>query len=280
MKSRTVYSFTQARSKSLAAARAKPQAAELAKTITSVLKLPPRKGTPDYRILRPVSGRNYPKPSFTSYAIETEPGMVAVVYRLSDQTHLSRPPRDAEKRAILYVSHHSADAELRDEPLLAELVKGEPESAFYTCDVRGIGETRPNTCGGASAFLTPYGNDYFYAIHGLMLDRPYVGQRTFDVLRLLDWLASLGHKEVHLVAKGWGSIPATFAAVLSDAVAQVTLKNALTSYSDVAESELYSWPLSSFAPAVLESFDLPDCYRALKGKKLKQIDLLGAAGKV
>ena len=67
---------------------------------------------------------------------------------------------------------------------------------------------------------------------------------------------------------------------VSDRVAQVTLKNALTSYSDIAESELYSWPLSSFAPAVLEKFDLPDCYRALESKKLKQIDPLGATGKV
>jgi dienelactone hydrolase len=280
LKSRTVFSFTQEKSKKLARERAKPQAAELARAITETLKLPERKGVPDYRILRPVSGRRYPKPSFTSYAIATEPGILAIVYRLSDQSHLSRPPKDAAKRAILYVSHHSADAELRNEPLLAELVKSEPESSFYTLDVRGVGETRPNTCGGTNAFLTPYGHDYFYAIHGLMLDRPYVGQKTFDVLRVLDWLASLGHQEVHLVAKGWGAIPATFAAVLSDKVAQVTLKNALTSYSDVAESELYSWPLSSFAPDVLEKLDLPDCYRALEAKKLKQIDPLGAAGKV
>ena len=85
-----------------------------------------------------------------------------------------------------------------------------------------------------------------------MLDRPYVGQKTFDVLRVLDWLGDVGHKEVHLVAKGWGTIPATFAALLSDAVTQVTLKNALTSYADVAESENYAWPLSSFVPGVLE----------------------------
>ena len=57
---------------------------------------------------------------------------------------------------------------------------------------------------------------------------------------------------------------------------QVTLKNALTSYSDVAESEEYRWPLSSFVPGVLEKFDLPDCYRALAAKKLRQIEPWGA----
>jgi hypothetical protein len=200
------------------------------------------------------------------------------VYRLSDQQHLSRPPKD-ENPALLYISHHSAYAELRDEPLLAELVKAELKTPFYACDVRGVGESRPDTCGGAKEFLAPYGNDYFYAIHGLMLDRPYVGQKTFDVLCVLDWLKDIGHKEVHLVAKGWGAIPASFAAILSNLVARVTLKNALTSYTAVAESETYAWPLSSFVPGVLRSFDLDDCYKALEAKNLKQIEPWGANGK-
>ena len=58
----------------------------------------------------------------------------------------------------------------------------EPDSALFSCDVRGIGESQPDTCG-AETFLKPYGSDYFYAIHSIMLDRPYAGQRTHDVLR-------------------------------------------------------------------------------------------------
>jgi hypothetical protein len=92
--------------------------------------------------------------------------------------------------------------------------------------VRGIGESRPDTAG-ENQFLVPYGSDYFYAIHALMLGRPYVGQKTHDVLRVLDWLKSFGRKDVHLVARGWGTIPATFAALLSEVVSQVTLKHAL-----------------------------------------------------
>ncbi len=286
LKSRTVFSFTkQAATEAaldrqiLSTARVFPPAdRSLKKLITASLRLNERGGVPDYRILRPTADRKYPKPHATTYVIETEKPAVAVVYRLSDQPHFSRPPKD-EGAAILYVSHHSADAELRDEPLVAELVKAEPKTAFYACDVRGVGESRPDTCGGSNQFLTPYGNDYFYAIHGLMLDRPYVGQKTFDVLRVLDWLRDIGHKEVHLVAKGWGALPATFAAVLSDLVTRVTLKNALTSYADVARSETYAWPLSSFVPGVLKAFDLDDCYKALGAKKLKQIEPWGAAGK-
>ena len=152
---------------------------------------------------------------------------------------------------------------------MAELRKAEPEAAFYACDVRGIGESRPDTCG-ADSFLRPYGADYFYAIHALMLDRPYVGQKTHDVLRVLAWLRSFGHEEVHLAGMGWGTLPATFAGLLADGVLQVTLKGAPAPYAEIAETEKYAWPLSAFVPGVLEKWDLPDCYRALEGKRLKQ----------
>ncbi|MCI0699934.1 MAG: prolyl oligopeptidase family serine peptidase, partial [Planctomycetia bacterium] len=278
LKSRTVFMLTLEHSKRYAAKRVPPVGEALKAHLEEVLKLPKREGVPDFRILRPSAGRKYPTKFATTYAIETEKPAVAVVYRLSDQQHLSRPPKD-DKPAILYISHHSSDVELRDEPLIAELVKAEPKTAFYACDVRGIGESCPNTCGGTNQFLAPYGSDYFYAIHALMLDRPYVGQKTFDVLRVLSWLADVGHKEVHLVAKGWGAIPATFAALLSDHVTRVTLKEALTNFASVAESEVYSWPLSSFVPGVLKTFDLEDCYKALAAKKLKLIDPRDGFGK-
>jgi dienelactone hydrolase len=270
LKPRTLFSYTREISQALRKKRGDVNGAALKKAVTEALKLPQREGVPDYRILRPSTGRRYPRKNAATYAVETEPGIHAVVYRLDDAALVSRIPR-GPKRAILYVSHNSADAELRDEPLLAELIKEEKDSACFTCDVRGIGESIPNTCGPKS-FYAPYGNDYFYAVHSIMLDHPYVGQKTFDVLRVIDLLKTTGHSEIHLVGKGWGAIPATFAALLSDDVTQVTLKNALTSYSDVAEAEDYKWPLSSFVPGGLKTFDLPDCYRALAGKKLRQIE--------
>ena len=273
LNSRPVYSFTRATSRGLAKKRGRPSEDELLRAVSDVLKLPPRRGAPEYRILRTLRGRKYPKPNFTTYAVDAEPGIHALVYMLSDERHLSRPPR-GRRRAVLYVAHLSSDAELREEPLIRQLLEAEPDSAFFTCDVRGIGESLPNTC--AKDFFDAYGPDYFYAIHSLMLDYPYVGQKTHDVLRVLDWLESCGHEEIHLAAKGWGATAATFAGLLSDRVVQVTLKNALTSYSEIAESEQYKWPLSSLLPGVLHQFDLPDCYRALEKKKLRQIEPWGA----
>ncbi|UCF15271.1 MAG: prolyl oligopeptidase family serine peptidase [Phycisphaerales bacterium] len=281
--SRPVYSFTKELSQELAAKRRKRIPLKtLKRDIAKVLgfrgaaAFQSANTVPEYRITREWRSRKFPKSRWTTYLVETEPGIQAVVYKLSDQRLLSRPPK-GQKRAILYVSHQSSDVELRGEPLITELIEAEPDSAFFTCDVRGIGESKPDTCN-ENSYLGVYGSDYFYAIHSIMLGKPYPGQRTRDILGVLQWLKSHGHEEVHLVAKGWGAIPATFAAILSDQVKQVTLKNALTSYSEIAESETYSWPLSALVPNILKSFDLPDCYKALKKKNLKQIDPRGPNG--
>lgn len=296
LNSRTVFSFTNEKSRELTAKRKPLSGDELKTAIRDAIKLPvgwsesstptgnqstanendggarastrPSEIPPEYRILRAIR-RNYPKPAATHYAVETEPDMFSIVTLLGDKPHYSRPPQNFG-RAILYVAHHSSDDELTNEPLVRELLAAEPGVPFYACDVRGIGESRPDTCG-ADQFAKPYGSDFFYAAHSIMLDRPYVGQKTFDVLRILDWLASIGQREIHLAAKGWGTLPALFAAVLAKTVTQVTLKDSLDSYASLAEDEDYKWPLSSFVPGVLSRFDLPDCYRELsKSKKLRR----------
>ncbi|MBN1844534.1 MAG: hypothetical protein JW810_02545, partial [Sedimentisphaerales bacterium] len=251
-----------------------PAGSDLRQKVMDLLRLesfrrrteqPSERPSVPYRILPGRGNRDYPQRYAVTYAVETEPGIHAIVTLLRNESWQSRPPQ-GERRAILYIAHHSADAELREDPFLAELCRANPETPFYACDVRGIGESRPDTCQ-PDSFLHPYGSDYFYAIHSIMLDRPYLGQKTGDVLRVLDWLGEQGCRDVQLVGRGWGALPATFAALLSDRVSQVTLKNALTSFSAVATSETYAWPLSCLIPGVLEQFDLPDCYRELQAKK-------------
>lgn len=270
--SRTVQSFTSASVKSLASERGELDEATVRQRVASLIpKLPAT--PPDAQILRTLTNRNYPRKSFVTYTVETEPYVRAVLSRIEDVAPLSRPAQ-REGRVILYVSHHSSDVELREEQLIKDLLADEPHCEFYVLDVRGCGESQPNTTG-TNMYLQPYGSDYFYAVHSLMLGHSLPAQRAFDVLRVIDWLKSHGRDEVHLVARGWGTIPATLAAMVSEDVNQVTLKNALTSWSSVAETEHYAWPLSSFVPSVLKSFDLPDCYRALKRKKLKLIEPWG-----
>ena len=65
--------------------------------------------------------------------------------------------------------------------------------------MRGLGESRPNTCG-ENTYFSHRGCDYFYAAHAIMLDRPYVGQRTHDVLAVLELRISLETESAGLAA--------------------------------------------------------------------------------
>ncbi len=272
---KTIFAFTSEKAAALTKARGEVAGDLLKAAVTKVLKLPARNDSAvaDYRILRSVGSRSYPAKGYCTYAVETEPGIQALVTRLYEDTLTSRPPAN-KKRAVLYISHRSADAELRSEPLIKDLVSAEPDAAFYAMDVRGIGESQPDVCG-ADQFLRPYGSDYFHSAHSLMLGRPYLGQKTHDVLRVIDWLKSIGHEEIHLAGRGWGAQPAAFAALLHNEVKAVTLKNALTSYLELAQTEDYQWPYAIMLPNVLAHFDLPEVHAALKAKNLQSTDPWG-----
>lgn len=276
MGSKMLMTFTKEKAEALAKKRGSLRGEALLESIRKVLKLPAQsKSPPDYRILRTAGGRQYPTKNYCTYAVETGAQTHALVIRLSDETLTSRIPT-GPKKAILYVSHRSADAELREETLVKDLIAAAPDAAFFACDVRGIGESQPDTCG-VNQFLRPYGSHYFYAAYGLMLDQPLLGQRTHDVLRVIQLLTATGHSEIHLAGKGWGALPATLAAALSPEVGQVTLKNALTSFHEIAVHEDYKWPYAVMPFGVLEHWDLPDCYHALGTKGLRQIEPWGAA---
>ena len=275
LKAKTEFTHGAELSRKLRSTRPALTGAALRQRITSTLRLPSREGVCEFRIMTGASARGYPKKNHAEYLLETEPDIQVFVYRLSEGRLLSRPPR-GPKRAVLYVAHRSADEELRTDPWLKEICEAEPKAAIYACDVRGVGESQP----GISTSDNPQKSrvDNMHAGFGVLFDYPTAGQRTFDLLRVLDWMAGYDHEEVHLVARGWGAIPGTFAAVLHDRVKQVTLKHALASYADVAETPGYDWPWATLVPGVLKAFDLPDCYRELESKKLRQIEPASASG--
>ena len=275
LKSRTLMSFTQEKAAELSKQRKALKGETLKTAVREVLRLPSLPATaPDYGILRNAGSRKYPAKAYCTYTVETEPGIHALVTRLQEEALTSRMP-GAAPRALLYISHHSADAEMRGDAWVQGLIQAEPDAAFYGCDVRGIGESQPNTCG-VDQFLKPYGSHYFYAAHGLMLNRPLLGQRVFDVLRVIQALRAAGHQEIHLVGRGWGALAAGLAALFSKEVKQVTLRNALSSFQSIAEDAEYQWPYAIMLPGVLAHFDLPDCYAELANQKLQNLEPWGA----
>jgi cephalosporin-C deacetylase-like acetyl esterase len=264
----TVFMATRSKSREFAARRVARDGDDLAKAIRNSLKLsgPLPATPPEYRIWQYLGSRGYASRSGVGYALVTEPGIEAIVYQMTAERRASRPAK-SDRIALLYFPNYSSDDELRTEEALRDRCKDTSLDVF-TCDTRGVGDSQPDTCGPAS-FRKPYGSEYFYSIHGLMLDRPLLGQRVFDGLRVLQWLESLGYKSVHLMGMGRGALLATLLGTLSDSVKRVLLKQAIPSWSSIAETEYYELPLANILFNVLEDYDLPDCYRALKAKGLE-----------
>lgn len=267
--SRTVFDFTKAKAEKLKTAReSMPLTGEALKTaVAASLRMPQRdaRTPPRVRILR-ASGksRNYPKKYWINYAVESEPRIQAVCTMLGDERLYSRPPRAGHEngRALLWIADESSDAELRDEALIRDLMEKEGDAVpVFTCDVRGVGESLPGTAGGNPHGY--YGADYFYAAYGNMLRRPVLGGRTFDVLRVLDFMAVYGWTNVHLASRGKGCIPAGLAALIDHRVKSVTLKDKLESWHSIALDKDYEWPLSSMIFGVLKTWDLPDVWKEI-----------------
>jgi dienelactone hydrolase len=277
---KSIFQFTRDKAEDLAKARGGKSGDELKAAVSRVLALPEGVAelagdAPEYRILRSSGNRGYPAKGACSYAVETEPGVFALVTRLHSEPLMSRPP-PGRKRALLYVSHRSADREMRGEEWFKELTAADPEADVYAMDTRGIGDSQPDICG-KDQFLRPYGSDYFLSAHSLMLGKPYQGQRVTDVLRVIQWLRAQGHEEIHLAGRGWGALSAGYAALLAEPVRRVTLRNWLESYHAVATTEDYRWPYAALLPNVLAEFDLPEVRAQLaKTKALAESDPWGA----
>lgn len=266
LSSKTVFQFTKQKANALEERRKALSKEGLLSVSKRVLNLPKNPSpTPEFNILRDQRSRSFPRKYFTTYTVETEPGVRAIVYRLADERHRSRPPKTQGKKTILYVSHQSSDSELRANKSLIELIKAHPNNEVFTVDLRGIGESRPDTAN-PDSYLSPYGSDYLYAIHGIMLNRPYPGQRTHDLLQVLQFLKNHGADEISIYANGWGTIPATFAALHNESVSSLTLQDNLDSFHGLATTEHYKWPLSSMVSGVLRYFDLPDCRKAIASR--------------
>ena len=254
-----VFDFTSKTARDVATERGRVSPAELRKRIPRVLALPERSAVPHYRILRPTLLQAEREYQCTRLAVETEPGIQAILMRLGKDARYGPLPRG--RQATLYVPHVSTI----DDAKAGLTPKG--RKTWFAVDVRGLGHTRARTCND-SDFFEAYDTDYFYASHGDMLDEPYAGRRVHDLLATLDLLADRGYRDIHLVGRGLGAVTCAFAACLHAAVKRVTLRNTLLSCHELTQVPLQYWPRSALIRGLLKHFDLPDCYRMLRSRKL------------
>lgn len=259
--SKRVLDFTRLRAKELAVVRRRVRPARLRKLLTKMLALPARPRPPHYRILAPY---RLGKAVFQDFAVETEPGIQALVTMPSPDGWRVPPPRGRQCR--LLVPHLAAYEDLVSRRM-KRLLAGRART--FAVDPRGIGQSMSASCE-KQDFFASYDSDYFYQAYALMLGEPYLGRRVHDVLCTIDWLAHLGYTDIRVVGRGMGALLALLACTLDERPTKVTLVNGLLSFHELTQVPYYEWPASSMLAGVLKAFDLADCYRAL-GKKLRII---------
>ena len=182
---------------------------------------------------------------------------------------------------ILHVSEGGKDSMVEEPTELDALVRR--GIAVCTVDLRGLGVTAPRFPAAGPLF---YGYEDLdikdaYAWASLMLGKPVMGQRVWDLLRCLDYLElrpDVDRSRIHLVGVGGGGLAALLGAALDDRARAILLQQVISDLRSVVESEEYSLRLSWFLFGMLREFDLPDLVASLAPRRCWLLNSAGARG--
>jgi dienelactone hydrolase len=255
-----VFDFIRTEAENQKKSRQKLTWSALLQAVHKLLKIKADKTVPEYKVLGSDCVDKKHGLFKNRFGVQTEPGVETILSWLTLNEETRHFPKT--KEITLYVPHLSATLDIQKGFCADAMKKG----TTFTCEPRGIGESLPQTCEFLD-FYHKYDADYFYSAIGIMLDKPYLGGKVTDLLGTINLLHDKGYKKINLMARGLGTIPASFAAMLSPHISNVTLINALRSYHELTQHETFKWPLSHIVRGVLKHFDLPDIHAELKKKK-------------
>jgi dienelactone hydrolase len=231
--------------------------AELAATVRGLLKLPAK--VPAATVAVPPAATE--QSPFRRLVFATEPGIAVPAL-------LAEPPSGDAAKSPRPLAIILADGDL------AAATKGEAAAAFLAggrhvlaISVRGTGESAPKVR--LNEQLAPlFGHDWQEALFGVLLDRPLLGQKVYDVLAVIAWARATYGADVplHLHGRAASGPVALHAAVLADAEAGIqaaSLTDSLTSWQSLVQARFHDRELANIVPGALMHYDLPDLAAAL-----------------
>jgi hypothetical protein len=171
-----------------------------------------------------------------------------------------------KKALTLYVHGDGKAGEASPGGALERLVKAGEE--VIALDLRGLGETAPAAPPKKPGY---FGTDFKESYLALHLNRPLLGQRTYDLLAVVRYLASDTATEgrpLHAIGVGTASPIVLHAAALDSRLKAVTLERSLISWSAVARTPITFNQLTNVVPGALAVYDLPDLAAAVAPRPL------------
>ena len=226
---------------------------QLKEKIGAMLKIGEVPETPSYRSLRmtDIDGK-----LFQRVGINPEKYITATLFYFD--TGIDFELR-ANKNVVLMLPHLSAREEL------VKYFDKSSARSLFALDPRGMGESEPSTVERLRRLYWDYGADYHYSSLGLMLNKPFIGRRVYDVLCAINLLFANGAEKVTLKGFGHGRYLAIYAALLSNKNVSVELDGGLP----VTYEQSFNYPTApipqSFIPfGILQLADIDEIYNILK----------------
>ncbi len=250
----------------LAASRVQLDPPALKSRLRELLNIPETISEPYVRVLRRCITPSLP-PSrhlFCRFAIESEDGMLVPLKLNSGEVFFHFP--ELEKLTI-YIPHLDSANEVVK-------IDRDDDDIYAGLDVSGLGETLSlgtDQSDDTRKFTALYNQDYHYDSVELMFGSSMIARRVKDILSAIEFVKARGVKRIELAGRGQGSLPALFAALLSDDVAAVKLWDTPESYQSMVEKRLTLWPQSCMVPGILKYMDLPDIHNAVRAFKSLEI---------
>lgn len=242
--------------------------------LAGLLALPSRRTPLQAQILSSNIRRNQ---RIEEIQYESEPGIRIVGWFLQPRDGVARHP------CVLYISDEYADTAVAEpSPFDAILGHGHTVCAFA---LRGTGVSTPRPPQGGPVFYQgiDWGLNERFAWVNLVLGAPVIGQRVWDILRALEYLASRSDvdiSQVRMIGQQGAGLAALMAAVLDRRVRSLLLDGTLINYMSIVQSKDYSLPLEWFAPGILRHFDLPDLSAAVSPRSVWLLDAVDAPGNI
>jgi pimeloyl-ACP methyl ester carboxylesterase len=272
LRGKSVFDFTAARADELAAARAERVkgrgAAGLLDDVRGLISLKPSPASQaevtDVGTVRQ-AGRQVRK-----LLVRTEPGIEVPALLVTPGTV------DEGSNLVVGVGLDRTDA--LGPNGIAE-VRGRTGQRVLLLELRGMGETSPTLASNANSPPSHFGRDSREAFLALQLNRPLLGQRVFDLIRVLDALRDEVKTGVHLVGRGTGGPIALHAAALDPRVTRLTLDGSILSWDGVVRTPVTRDQLTNVVPRALERYDLPDLAASLAPRPLTILAPVDPAGR-
>ncbi len=207
------------------------------------------------------------------FQIESGPGVRVVGWFVKTQAGAARRP------AVLYISDNDVNQVVAEpSPFHAVLGQG---YAVASVNLRGMGLSTPRMPDGGPVFYRGMQVLERFAWTNLVLGKPVLGQRVWDVLRTLDYLAArpdVDNSQMRILGRGSAGIAAGLATVLDSRVRSLLLTHSVPSWQSIVDAEDYSVSLDWFVQGILQHFDLPDLLASIAPRPVWIYDAVDADG--